>query len=100
MGCRESMELLQRKDACITVSTDLDDATRRWHLQDQVPVVGYDHELVQGQPVHDGIKGEVDLHNVEEDALHAVVLKRPKGDRVGNATVRHNEPWAHYRESA
>jgi hypothetical protein len=35
--------------------------------------VGDSHELVQGWPTNDGIEGEVDLCDVEEDDLCAVV---------------------------
>jgi hypothetical protein len=37
--------------------------------------VGSGHELIQGRLAKDGIEGEVDLRNVEDDALRAVVLR-------------------------
>jgi hypothetical protein len=37
--------------------------------------VGYSHEPIQGRPTQYGVKGEVDLCDVEEDALCVVVLK-------------------------
>jgi hypothetical protein len=49
--------------------------------------VGDGHELIQGRPANDGVEGEVDLRDVKEDALRAVVLKRPKCDREGDATT-------------
>jgi hypothetical protein len=69
------------------ISIDLDDVIGRRHLQDQVPVVGHDHELVQGWPAEDGIEGEVDMHDVEDDALRVVVLRRPECHWEGDATV-------------
>jgi hypothetical protein len=58
------------------------------------------HELVQGSPAKDGIEGEVDLHDVEDDALHAVVLRRPKSHREGDATVQNDGAQTHSREWA
>jgi hypothetical protein len=72
------MELLKCKDACSVVSADLDDNFGRWHLHDQVPVLGNNHELVQGRHAQDGVEGEVDLYDIEEDALCAVVLRHPE----------------------
>jgi hypothetical protein len=46
MGCRWGLKLLQRRDPSRVVFTDLDDAVGRWHLQDHVPIVGMDHELL------------------------------------------------------
>jgi hypothetical protein len=41
-------ELLQREGAGGAISVDLDDTVGRCHLQDQVSIVGDDHELVHG----------------------------------------------------
>jgi hypothetical protein len=60
--------------------------------------VGNSHELVQGRPAQDEFEGEVDLYDIEEDALHAVVLRRPKHHREGHATTQHNGPQTHSRE--
>jgi hypothetical protein len=87
LGHHECLELLQCGNANRAVYVDLDDTVGRWHLQDQVPIVGDSHELAQGRLTNDGIEWEVDLHNVEEDALCAVVLKHLKGDREGDATA-------------
>jgi hypothetical protein len=37
--------------------------------------VGDGHELVQGRPANDGVEGEVDIRNIEDDALCVVVLR-------------------------
>jgi hypothetical protein len=52
--------------------------------------VGDGHELVQGWPANDVIEVEVDLRDVEDDALHAVVLKRPECDREGDVTTQND----------
>jgi hypothetical protein len=91
----QRLELFQHGNTGREVSVDLDDMIGRWHLQDQVPVVGNGHELVQSQPANDGIEGEVDLHNVEDDALRAVVLKRPERHSEGDATARNDGARAH-----
>jgi hypothetical protein len=57
--------------------------------------VGDGHELVQGRPTNDGVEGEVDLHDVEDDALRAVVLRCLKHDREGDATAWNDGAWAH-----
>jgi hypothetical protein len=57
--------------------------------------VGDGHELVQGWPAHDGIEGEVDLRDVEENALRAVVLRCPECDREGDSTLRDDGARAH-----
>jgi hypothetical protein len=62
--------------------------------------MGNDHELVQGRPAQDGVEGEVDIRDVEEDALHAVVLGRPKSHQDRDATTQHDRPWSHSREWA
>jgi hypothetical protein len=56
--------------------------------------VGDGHELIHGWPANDGIEGEVDLHDVEEDALRAVVLRHPECDRERDATERDDGAWA------
>jgi hypothetical protein len=45
------------------------------------------HELIQGHPANDSIEGEVDLRDVKDDTLHAVVLRHPKCDWEGDATA-------------
>jgi hypothetical protein len=57
--------------------------------------VGDGHEPVQGWPTNDGVKGEVDLHNVEDDPLRVIVLRRLEHDREGDATMWNDEAWAH-----
>jgi hypothetical protein len=78
---------------------DLDDAFGCRHLQDQVPVMGNGHEPAQGGPTEDGVEGEVDLCDVEDDALRAVVLMHPESYREGDATTwndgvgSHSQKW-------
>jgi hypothetical protein len=95
MGCHQSLELLKCRDACSVVSADLDDVVECRHLQNQVTVVGDGHELVQGRPTQNSIEGEVDLRDVKEDALHAVVLRHLKYHQEGDATARHNGHQTH-----
>jgi hypothetical protein len=74
---------------------DLNDIVEWWHLQDQVHIVGNGHEAVQGSPANDGIEGEVDLRNVEDGALCAVVLRHPECHQDGDATVWDDGAWTH-----
>jgi hypothetical protein len=66
--------------------------------------VGHNHELVQGRPAKDGIEGEVDLRDVEDDALRAVVLRCPECHWEGDATTRddgfltHSQKWVRRSE--
>jgi hypothetical protein len=62
--------------------------------------VGNCHELVQGRPANDGVEGEVDLHNTEDGALCAVVLRRPECDWEGDATAWDDGARAHTRKWA
>jgi hypothetical protein len=62
------------------------------HLQDHVPRVGHGHELIQCQLIEYGIERVVDLRDVKDDALCAVVLRHPETDRDGDATMREEEP--------
>jgi hypothetical protein len=100
MGRCQRLELLQRENAGGAVSTDLDVVVGRWHLQDQVPIVGDSHELEQGRPAHDGVEEEVDLSDVEEDALRMVVLRHHECDLEGDATAWDDGARAHTRKWA
>jgi hypothetical protein len=62
--------------------------------------VGNGHELVQGWLAKDGVEGEVDLRDVEDDALYTVVLKHPESHREGDAIARDDVARAHSREQA
>jgi hypothetical protein len=62
--------------------------------------VGDSHELVQGRPANDGVEGEVDLHDVKEDALRVVVLRRPECDWEGDATTWDDGAWPHTQKWA
>jgi hypothetical protein len=57
--------------------------------------VGDSHELVQGQPANVGIEWEVDLDDVEEDALLAVFLRCAECDREEDATAWDDGARAH-----
>jgi hypothetical protein len=93
-------ELLQGGNAGGAVTTDLYDTVGRWHLQDQVPIVGNSHELIQHRPVKDGVEGEVDLRDIKDDTLCAVVLRHPESRRERNATARDDGARTHSRERA
>jgi hypothetical protein len=49
-------------------------------------------------PAEEGVEGEVDLYNIEDDTLSAVVLRHPKSHRKGDATVWDDGAWTHSRE--
>jgi hypothetical protein len=49
--------------------------------------VGNGHELIQSRLTEDGDEEEVDLHDVEDDALRTVVLRRPESHQEGDATT-------------
>jgi hypothetical protein len=61
--------------------------------------MGNGHEPVQGGPTEDGVEGEVDLCDVEDDVLRAVVLMHPESYREGDATTwndgagSHSQKW-------
>jgi hypothetical protein len=57
--------------------------------------VGDDHELVQGWLANDGVEGEVDLRDIEDDAPRVVVLRCPERDREGDATTQDDGTQAH-----
>jgi hypothetical protein len=62
--------------------------------------MGGRHKLVHGWPTQNGIEGEVDLCDVEEDAVCAKVLRRPKCDQEGDTSTRHNRYRTHSGEWA
>jgi hypothetical protein len=69
---------------------DLESTVGGQHLQDQVPIVGHDHKLIQGWPTQDGVEGEADLRDIEDDALRVKVLKHPERNREGDTTTRND----------
>jgi hypothetical protein len=62
-----------------------EDSRGGWHLEDQVPIMGNGHEPVQSRSPDDGVKGEVDLRDVELDVLHTKVFLCPKCNWERNA---------------
>jgi hypothetical protein len=62
-----------------------EDPSSRRHLEDQIPIMGYDHEPVQGRPANDGIEREVNLRNIELDVLGAKVFLGPECNRERDA---------------
>jgi hypothetical protein len=59
VGHHQCLELLQCGNANRAVYVDLDDTVGRWHLQDQVPIVGDSHELVQGRLTKMALNGRL-----------------------------------------
>jgi hypothetical protein len=62
--------------------------------------MGNGHEPVQGRPANDGIEGEVNLRNVELDALCAEVFFGPECYRECDAPKGIHRMWPHSREWA
>jgi hypothetical protein len=62
--------------------------------------MGNGHEPVQGRPPNDGIKGEVDLCDIELDVFRAEVSLRPKCNRERYAPEGIYRLWAHPGEWA
>jgi hypothetical protein len=62
--------------------------------------VGNGHELVQDRPADDGLEWEVDLRDVKDDALCAVVLRHPEYHREGDATAQDDGAQAHSQKRA
>jgi hypothetical protein len=58
------------------------------------------HKLVQGRPAQNGIEGEAELRDVEQDIFHAEVLMRPECDREGDTSARNDRYRAHLGEWA
>jgi hypothetical protein len=96
LGRRQRFELLQHKNVNGAVSTDHDDIVGLWHLQDQVPIVGNSHELVLGRLAKKHIEGVVDLHDIEDDALRAIVLRHQESDSTmwDDGAQTHSREWA------
>jgi hypothetical protein len=80
------------------VSLDSKNTIRSWHLQDQIPIMRPCHKPVQSWSTQDGVEGEADLRDVEQDALRAEVLGRPESNQEGDTTVRHHRHRTHSRE--
>jgi hypothetical protein len=57
--------------------------------------VGDGHELIQGCPTNGGVEWEVDVHDVKDDALRAVVLRRHECHREGDAITWNDGAQAH-----
>jgi hypothetical protein len=75
-----------------------EDPSRRRHLEDQIPIMGNDHEPVQGRPTNDGIERDVNLRNVKLDVLGAKVFLGPKCNRECDALKRIHRLSAHPEE--
>jgi hypothetical protein len=68
------VQILHSRKRSGTVAPHGEDPGWRWHLEDQIPVMGNGHEPVQGRPTNDGIEWEVNLRDVELDVLCAEVF--------------------------
>ena len=62
--------------------------------------MGNGHKPVQGWPTNDGIEGEVDFRNVENNVLRAEVLLSSECNRECNAPKGIHQLWAHSGEWA
>jgi hypothetical protein len=63
-------------------------------------IMGNGHEPVQGRPADDGVEGEINLRDVEQDILRAEVLLGPKCYRECDAPKGIHRLWAHSEEWA
>jgi hypothetical protein len=97
---RQGMQLLDSCKSNGAVALHVEDPSRGRHLEDQVPVIGNGHEMVQGRPANDGIKREVNLSNVELDVLSAEVFLSPECNRECDAPKGIHRLWAHSGEWA
>jgi hypothetical protein len=95
---RQGVHLLDGCKHSGSVAPHGKDPTRGRHLEDQIPVMGNGHESVQGRPANNGIKREVNLHNIELDVLSAEVLLGPECNRECNAPKGIHRLWAHSGE--
>jgi hypothetical protein len=99
------MQLLDSCKRSGAVAPHSEDPRRGRHLEDQVPVMGNGHELVQGRPANDGIEREVNLHNVELNILSAEVLLSPEcnwecdAPKVLHRLRAHSGEWARGSQS-
>jgi hypothetical protein len=94
------MQLLYGYKCGGTVTLHGEDPSRGWHLEDQIPVMGNGHEPVQGWPANDGVEGEVDFRNVENDVLRAEVHLSSECNRECDAPKGIHRLWAHSGEWA
>ena len=68
------------------------DSYRRRHLQHQISVVQYSHELGQSWPTKYGVVGGVEVGDIEVDVLDAVVASRGELYREGDLSKRFGGP--------
>jgi hypothetical protein len=96
--CCQGVQLLNSCKLSGTVAPYGEDPSRGWHLEDQIPVMGNDHEPVHGWPANDGIEREVNLRNIELDVLSAEVFLSHECNRECDALKGIHQLRAHSRE--
>jgi hypothetical protein len=95
---RQGVQLLHNRKHSSAVTSHGEDPGWRWHLEDQIPVMGNGHEPVQGRPANDGIEWEVNLRGVELDVLCAEVFLCPECNRERDAPKGIHQLCAHSGE--
>jgi hypothetical protein len=98
--CRQGVQLFHSRKHSGAVAPHGEDPGWGRHPEDQIPIMGNGHELVQGRPADDGVEGEVNLRDIELDVLHAEVLLGPKCYQECDAPEGIHRLWAHSREWA
>jgi hypothetical protein len=96
--CLQSVQLLDGRKCSNAVAPHGEDPGWRWHLEDQIPIMGNGHESVQGRPANDGIEREVNLCNVELDVLCAEVFLCPECNQERDAPKGIHRLSAHSEE--
>jgi hypothetical protein len=92
------VQLLDGRKCSDAVAPHGEDPGWRWHLEDQIPIMGNGHESVQGRPANDGIEREVNLRNVELDVLCAEVFLCPECNQERDAPKGIHQLSAHSEE--
>jgi hypothetical protein len=92
------MQLLYRRHGSGPITLHGEGACRGRHLEDQVPIIGNGHKLVQSRSANDGVEWEVHLRNFELYVLYAEVYLRPESDRQGDDPHRVDGMRAHSGE--
>jgi hypothetical protein len=99
------MQLLDNCKRNGVVTPHGEDPSRGRHLEDQVPIMGNGHEPEKGRSANDGIKREVNLHNIKLDVLSAEVFLSPECNRECDAHKgihrlrAHSGEWARGSQS-
>jgi hypothetical protein len=89
-GCRQYVSclatLLAAVKSLLDVSPDGDDATRPWHLQDQVGIMLDRHEFGECRPSQESVVCSLKINDLKLYNLRAKIFPSPEGYEKRNLT--------------